>query len=207
MKYVKTYVFIVLLSVSTHIYAETPEKSLDAPTTLKSNIEHVVLTIGIGTASTNYGLRSISLTTTGPMMLREPDAQWPDGSLVTAASTLTKEQMNRAILLVYDLGLFENSIKSYSERTPVTDSTPPPPKDAKDRRKLLSNEQEPIDIPNISLQFSTFDTHWYSYYDMLLPWDVATKGYMTRIFDSVSGDARMLIESLLKEIKGVQQAP
>ena len=134
---------------------EVPNMTGDALNTLTSQVENLTLNIGINPAKTNYGLRSITLYVSDGIRF-EPDAEWPDGTPVTAHAQISREEAIRTIHIVSEANLFSSATKSYSERMPITTNTPPHPANAKEIR--LPNEDDiPTTGPSVSLQYVTFD--------------------------------------------------
>ncbi len=178
------------------------EMASDALSTLTSQVENLTLNIGINPATTNYGLRSITLYVNDGIRF-EPDAEWPDGTPVTAHAQISREEAIRTIRIVSEAHLFSSATKSYSERTSITTNTPPHPANAKDIR--LPNEDDiPITGPSLSLQFVTFDEHWYSYFNITVPWFSTGEALLPQISAALSGDGKQLIDKLNSEMRSVQ---
>jgi hypothetical protein len=194
-------VMILTLCVSS-ARSEGLDMTGDALRTLTTQIENLTLNIGINPATTNYGLRSITLYVNYDILF-EPDAEWPDGTPVTAHAQISRDEAIRTIHIVSKANLFGSASKSYSERTPITTNTPPPSANAKDMR-LPNKDEIPITGPSLSLQYVTFDEHWYSYYNIAAPWRTTGEALLPRISEALSGDGKQLIDTLTSEMRSVQ---
>lgn len=189
-----------------HAHAEKYDISADATDALTSHIAVTTFTISVDPMTTNYGLRSIMLYS-GDGMRLEPDAIWPDGSLVTSSARISTQEMVHAIEATLKYDLFSNATKYYSERSARTEDSPPPPINASDIRFPSTNNNNETKAPKIALQFNTFDDYWYQYYNMDILWDDRAQNYANDIARVLAGEGKDLFNKLINQMKTVQHAP
>jgi hypothetical protein len=159
--------------------------------TFARGLEELVLDVSVARDGDSLGpLRYVQLETR--LHLREPHAQYPDGTPLGADARITDDQGGALIALLDERGLFTGARWYHSPRVQAP-TTPPP----------AGSELGPTPAaapPHARIEVRTIEGGWHVSAILLRPLDASTRALLESMAAAVEGDAATHLRALAAQL-------